>query len=364
MKRLSLFEADRLTLPEALDITAESLTAYFAGHPHVRVAFSGGKGSAATVTAIAHLIESGRAPRPQSLGLIYADTRMELPPLQAAAMAMLDVLRARGWQTQVVLPAMDKRFFVMMLGRGVPPSHSGFRWCTGALKVEPMAAAMRQERAALGQKLLLITGMRIGESEARDRRIAVSCGKNNGECGQGWYQETTPAEVADTLAPILHWRVCHVGDWLTFDAPAQGFPTLPIVRAYGATAGDSEPLEARTGCLVCPVASRDRVLERLIATDEWAYLAPLLRLRPLYDELALPKHRLRKSGERKANGDLSSRPMRLGPLTFKARRMALDRVLAIQEQVQLAAWSYGRPPVVLINGEEGHRIHELVNAET
>jgi len=260
LKALSLFEADRLTLTEALDITAGSLEVYFADHPDVRVAYSGGKDSTATVTVIDHIIRSGRVPRPRSLGVLYADTRMELPPLRAAASEMLAYLADHGWQTEVVLPPLDKRFYVMMFGRGVPPSHSGFRWCTGMLKVEPMAAAMRLERAKLDHKLLLVTGMRIGESEARDRRIALSCGSNKGECGQGWYQETTPAEVADTLAPLLHWRVCHVGDWLMFEAPSMGYPTQPVIDAYGAGIGDTEPLESRTGCLVCPVASRDQVL--------------------------------------------------------------------------------------------------------
>lgn len=364
MRTLSLFDAERLTLPEALDITAASLTTYIEGHPHVRVAFSGGKDSTATLTALAHLVDSGRVPRPASLGVLYADTRMELPPLQNAAMTMLALMRERGWQTQVVLPPMDKRFFVMMLGRGVPPSHSGFRWCTGVLKVDPMAAAMREERERQGSKLLLVTGMRIGESAARDRRIAVSCGSNSGECGQGWYQETTPAEVADVLAPILHWRVCHVGDWLLFEAPRLGFPTLPVLDAYGAGAGDTEPLEARTGCLVCPVASHDRVLERLVRQPAWSYLAPLLRLRSLYEDLASARHRLQKDGERRANGRLSARPMRLGPLTFEARRYALARVLAVQEEVNVGAAAMGQPAVVLIDADERARIDKLIAAET
>lgn len=364
MTRLSLFDADRLTLPEALDLTADSLRAYGERYSHWFCAFSGGKDSGSTVTAIAHLIETGRVPRPASLTALYSDTRLELPPLQASAFEILDHLRGRGWRTQVVQPEIDHRFFVKMFGVGVPPSHSGFRWCTGMLKVEPMALAMRAAREHHAEKVLLITGMRVGESAARDRRIALSCGKNGGECGQGWFQETTPAEVADTLAPILHWRVCHVGDWLTFDAPSLGFPTRPIVEAYGAGDGDTEPLEARTGCLVCPVANRDAVLERLVRQPAWAYLAPLLRLRPLYLELASARHRVRKQGERRADGQLTTRPMRLGPLTFEARRWALGEVLAIQEEVDTAARASGRPQVCLINAEELGRIEELIRAET
>ncbi len=364
MRAISLFEAERLTLPEAIDITAASLAAHFADHPHVRVAYSGGRDSTATVTVIAHLIASGRVQRPASIGVLYADTRLELPPLQAAAMQVLAQLRELGWSTEIVLPEIDRRFFVMMFGRGVPPSHSGFRWCTGMLKVEPMAAAMRRVREATGSKLLLMTGVRIGESEARDRRIALACGTNKGECGQGWYQETTPAEVADTLAPILHWRVCHVADWLLLEAPSFGFTTAPVAEAYGAGVGDTEPLEQRTGCLVCPVASRDQVLERLVKQPAWAYLAPLLRLRALYAELSQANHRLQKYGERRADGALTKRPMRLGPLLFDSRRYGLSVVLGIQDEVNRLARAGGRPEVLLINPEEEQRIHELIAAET
>lgn len=73
-------------------------------------------------------------------------------------------------------------------------------------------------RDAHGEKFLMLTGVRTGESVARDQRIEASCGKNGAECGQGWFQEATPDAVADTLAPILHWRVCHVWDWLMFQA--------------------------------------------------------------------------------------------------------------------------------------------------
>ena len=43
----------------------------------------------------------------------------------------------------------------------------------------------------------MLTGVRIGESAARDQRIALSCTKDGGECGQGWFQQTSSQAVAD-----------------------------------------------------------------------------------------------------------------------------------------------------------------------
>src|SRR3978361_1949575 len=102
---------------------------------------------------------------------------------------MLTELERRGVKTQVVLPEMDDRFYVYMFGRGVPPPSNTFRWCTSQLKIEPMAAALRTLRDETGEKFLMLTGVRVGESAARDQRIAVTCGKNGSECGQGWFQE-------------------------------------------------------------------------------------------------------------------------------------------------------------------------------
>ncbi|MCC7369672.1 MAG: phosphoadenosine phosphosulfate reductase family protein [Chloroflexi bacterium] len=359
MRNVSLFENERLTLADALDLTAISLQAYGATYRHWAVAYSGGKDSSATVTAVVHLIETGRVPKPETLSVLYADTRMELPPLQTAAMETLAALEQRGVRTQVVLPAMDDRFFVYVLGRGVPPPKNNFRWCTPQLKIEPMLGALQTLRHEVGEKILMITGVRVGESAARDQRIALSCGRDGAECGQGWFQQTTSEAVADTLAPILHWRVCHVWDWLTFDAPPLGFPTTTIAEVYGGD--EARELNARTGCIQCPLASRDTALEYLLGQASWAYLSPLKRLRPLYKELRQPKYRLRKDGsERRKDGTVPKNLMRLGPLTFDARRYALNIVLGIQTEINDAARAIGRPEVWLINAEEQERILALI----
>lgn len=358
MSRLqpTLFDGARMLLPDAVQLSIESLNAYGSLYDHWTVAFSGGKDSSATATLVAWLILTGRVTPPKSLTILMSDTRMELPPLFATAMRILEEMRVRGIRTQVVMPKMDDRFFVYMLGRGVPPPSNTFRWCTAQLKIEPMVAALKALRDQYGQKFLMLTGVRLGESAARDARIALSCGKNNSECGQGWFQEATPEAVADTLAPLLHWRLCHVWDWLTGLVPdgyEHGFSTKLIAAVYG----QDEDLEthARTGCVGCNLASRDFALEEIIKRPQWAGYSPLLGLRPLYAELKKPHMRLRKDGtETRKDGTLVANPCRMGPLTFEARRWALREVKAIQS----------RANVDLINAEEEARILELIDAQT
>jgi DNA sulfur modification protein DndC len=364
--------AVRLRLDEALDLTVTSLAAYGASHDHWGIAWSGGKDSSATLTVIVHLIEAGRVAAPKSLTVFYADTRMELLPLALAAQQMMERLTERGIKVMVVRAPLDKRFFVYILGRGVPPPNNNtLRWCTRQIKVEPMQDAVEAAIDATGGSMLMITGVRQGESAMRDRRIEMSCGKDGAECGQGWYQQVLPTAKGirgriATLAPILHWRVCHVWDWLTYHAPGAEFgawPTRIIADAYGGD--EAEEIAARTGCVGCPLASKDLALDMVIANPRWAYLAPLKGLKPIYRELREPQNRLRKEGrETLADGSFAKNPQRLGPITFAVRLSALDRILAIQAAVNAAALVLDRPPIDMLDAEEEARIRELITAET
>ena len=362
-QQTSMFDGQRLTLDDAIDLTRQSLIAYGLEYRHWAIAYSGGKDSSALLKAVRYLITRDLIPPPASLTVLYSDTRQEIPPLAFAAMQTLADLRAAGVDARVVLPKLDDRYFVYMLGRGVPPPNNNtLRWCTPQLKVEPMHAALRALRDERGEKFLMLTGVRVGESAARDQRIALSCGKNGAECGQGWFQETTPAAVADTLAPILHWRVCHVWDWLTFLEPDVLPTTRLVAEVYGGS--EAQELNARTGCIGCPLAEQDTALDYVISLPQWSYLAPLKRLKPLYRELRKFRHRKQKDGERNKDGNFSSHPSRKGPLTLAAREWALGVVLGIQAEINAAAEQIERPPIDLINAEEEARIRELIAART
>lgn len=373
MRTLSLFETERLTLPKSIELSVESLKHYGSLYKHWAIAFSGGKDSAATVTLVAHLIEEEKIPKPESLTILYADTRQELPPLHTSALNILEALKHRlqplfnegCFETRVVLPELDHRYFVYMLGRGVPPPSNTFRWCTPKLKVMSMERELEALRQARGEKFLMLTGVRIGESAARDQRIAVSCTKDGGECGQGWFQQSTSKAIADTLAPIVHWRVCHVWDWLLRADLELGFSTFEIAQVYGQDVSDGEePLNARTGCMGCPLVQRDAALDRVVAQPDWAYLAPLQRLRSLYGEIKKPQYRLRKHGEVNKNGALAAKQNRLGPLHMEARRWMFEQILGIQNEVNQEAVAQDRPEISLINEEELARIQELITANT
>lgn len=354
---------------EAVELTLASLRAYWGQHEHIAVAWSGGKDSTAALTLVVNLIEAGDLPRPKRLYVFYADTRQELLPIQASAMAIIERLRERDWiEVQIVCAPLDKRFWVYILGRGVPPPNNNtLRWCTRQIKVDPMTQALEAALDGIEGVALMITGVRQGESAVRDGRIAMSCGKDGAECGQGWYQKALPEAKGirgrlATLAPLLHWRVCIVWDWLKIYAPRPefgGWPTAILADAYGGD--DAVEKNARTGCLECPLASDDTAVQNIIALPAWSYLAPVREIRALHRWLREPAQRIRKPGaELLKSGALAANPQRMGPLTFEARLTALETLLAIQQRVNADAERLARPRLDLINAEEEARIRELI----
>lgn len=360
----TLFSGQGAIMPvgDCVSRTLANLIAVASAYDHWIIAYSGGKDSSTVVTLIITLIEMNLLPRPLSITVMYADTRAELPPLQAAARAMMARLREMGITVIEVCAPMDERFFVYMFGRGVPPPSNTFRWCTPQIKVEPMTVAIREHLAGLGGRALTLTGVRRGESKARDDRINLSCSRNGAECGQGWLQTDLPGELSDTFAPIDHWTLCMVWDWLKVFAPMPEFgawPTAMIADGYG---GDED---MRTGCVGCNLISHDGALASVLRLPGWDHLTPLLGLKRLYLELKKERHRKRQPGfQYRKDGTLQSNQQRMGPLTFEARLMGLDRVLGIQAEINASAARLGREGIVLIDTEEEHRIRELIALET
>lgn len=365
----------RMVHEEAVEQTLLSLRAYWFKHRHVAVCWSGGKDSTAVLTLILHFIEIGELPQPERLYVLYADTRQELPPIQASAELIMAKLRGINWIEVIVVRApIEKRFMPYILGRGVPPPNNNtLRWCTRQIKVEPMADAMATVLADLPGTLLTITGVREGESAIRDGRIRMSCSKDGAECGQGWYQEVLPNSPGirgrtATLAPLLHWGVCIVWDWLQVFAPQPEFgnwPTRILADAYGGD--DATEINARTGCTGCPLAAEDTALRVIVGMPGWEHLWPLLWLKPVYRWMRQPSQRLRKAGaERLKSGAIAKNPQRMGPLTLEARATALEWILNIQRTVCDGAVAAGYPDrgINLIDADEEALIRSLIAART
>lgn len=377
----SLFDSNGMTLKESKALALEGLREKRRHYDHWRIAYSGGKDSHALLSLVVDFIQSGLLTAPETLEVFYADTRMELPPLHLSAMSTLARCEQMGIKTRILLPKLDHRMFVYILGLGVPPPHNTFRWCTPKLKVNAMEELIRIQFCELNRlpvlskkaiataatmgdlagtkRILMLTGVRLGESAARDARIVASCSKTAGECGQGYYQNLqSPCHA--TFGPITHFRVCHVWD---VNMESERLPGQEVSTVYGMGADpNQEAPELRSDCFGCDLIQKDWALERAIELEGWGHLSPLRQLRPLKQRLKLPKNRLRKNGEVTKSGKLSAKQMRLGPIIPEVRVWAREQVIAIESEVNEMAAQTGRPIISLINPEEDARILELIAA--
>jgi DNA sulfur modification protein DndC len=359
----NLFGVKRIDFNEQIRLTCESINAYGQFHHHWAIAWSMGKDSTTLLTLLVQLMETGQIMRPKTLTVLRADTRLELPPLWIASEQIIEKLSTMKIEVRTVMAGLDKRFMVYILGFGVPPPSNTFRWCTGMIKIEPMEAALQDLYNETGEKILMLTGVRQGESAIRDGKIHMSCAKGDAECGQGWYQTGLDSDLCSTLAPLLHWRVCSVWDWLKIFAPSKTYgqwPTAILADAYGGD--EAEEIAARTGCIGCPLVEKEKSLTEVLKIAQWKFLTPLLELKPIYREMRLPKYRHRKSGgELKKDGTLGKNQQRLGPLTLESRLYFLDKILDIQNRINSGSQT---EKLFLINQEEESRIRELIANKT
>lgn len=362
--QLGIYDGIRITFDECVQMTVDSINRIEGMYDTWVLMWSGGKDSTTMVTIIIQLIATGQIKPPKHLKIFISDTRMELIPLWMNAVEIISQLRDRQFDVEIVMGDIDNRFWVYMLGYGVPPPSNTFRWCTPKLKIDPSTQRLERYMAELNgttdqtkwKKALLMTGVRIGESAARDARINISCSKDGSECGQGHYHHISKNWL-DRLAPVIHWRTCIIWDWLKLFAPMKkygGWQTAMLAEAYG----DGEDINTRTGCIGCNLASKDKALLAIIKLPQWAYLKPLLKIRDLYAWMKSPEQRLRKVGYQVTKaGKGAPNQNRMGPLTFDARKEGLYRLKTIIEEVNSEARRLGRPEIDILNQEEEKRIY-------
>jgi DNA sulfur modification protein DndC len=269
------------------------------------VMYSGGKDSTAALVLTLEALKDTDA----SVEVLYCDTQLEIPTLHQFAREFLRFLATQGVKTTVLTPSPEESFWVLVIGKGYPMPHNGFRWCTARLKVRPVERYMETVAEQESQGLV-VTGVRFGESDARDLRLKLSCSRG-GECGQGiWFDESSRLGLG-YFSPIVIWRECDVWDFLTFVAPKWGYPTAGLHAIY-------QGRETRFGCWTCSVVSQDRTMEKIVAVD--AQWRPLLELRNwLVAFTRNPENRVRRP-----NG-------MSGRLTMAARAEILRRVQTTEQ---------------------------------
>lgn len=304
------------------------------------IGFSGGKDS----TLLTHLvIETLLAVPPDErrrpVHLVCNDTLVESPVFHAFVEKMLarieENIGALHVPVQVVRthPLPEESFWVNLLGRGYPAPNRTFRWCTDRMKIRPTSRFIREQIDRNGEAILLL-GVRSAESATRAGSIARHAAKSVGRLsphsdhkGVWIFSPIKDLSTEEVWITLLQARAPWGGtyhDVVTLSKNALGGECPFVVSNEDAPGCGTN--SARFGCWTCTVVEKDSSIESLIAAGH-EHLWPLADFRK----------RLKVVSE---NPDYRSKVRRngqpgLGPLTYEARRMLLDELLALRNETTL-----------------------------
>jgi DNA sulfur modification protein DndC len=301
--------------------------------------YSGGKDSTSLVTWLEWLRRSGQVKIKQPR-LVLSDTGVEYPFLQEIAQKLMSRLQECGWECTEVRPRVEEKLYCQIFGRGLSPVHPGnrkfMRWCTRSTKVDPML----RFRYFLGSQILVLNGMRWGESKNRDGKLVASGCSAGGECGTN-LQGVVDGEKL--FSPIINWTTCYVVDWLMGAVDEISFSlcqdlfkiTQDLVTVYGVKRkiGLFGPPEIesslRYGCIGCPavgvgaLVKRTASLKKIGAVDSRA--DALTRIYGIWQEVYKSKNRLGKY--KKGTGKWM-----WGPIAMEARKQFFAEIMEVQRK--------------------------------
>ena len=318
IRQLSMPESRHRLDLKTLQATSALRHAVSKGENRWFITYSGGKDSTTVIMLALELAKKGVV-QPQQIDIVYADTMLEIPPLRENAIDFLRYVvqfskdHSLPVHCHVVQPNVDESFWFCLLGKGYPPPHQRFRWCTRRLKIQPARRLIDSTTRTSGT--CVITGVRFNESKNRDHQLRLAC-RRGGECGQGlWYFYSRGLGMS-YLAPIVDWTECDVWDYLIFSS--EGWPVEKLYRLYHS--GEN----LRFGCWMCTVVRQDRTMQKLTQRPELRHLTPLLKFRNWVVEVTSlstnPDSRILRNGCPRG-------------LTLRVRKRLFDRLMKLQTEV-------------------------------
>ena len=310
------------------------------------VGYSGGKDSTAVLQLVwMALRDIAPERRRKDVHVISTDTLVENPIVAAWVGKSLETMKASAEKEGLpihphrLVPKLNDRFWVNLVGRGYPAPRVKFRWCTDRLKINPSNAFIRNVVRESGETILVL-GSRRAESAVRARGFKE---KDEGRIRD---RLTPNAKLPNSLVftPVEDWSNDDVWLFLMQYENPWGYRNKDLLTMYQGASEDSEcPLvvddstpscgDSRFGCWVCTMVEQDRSMQAMIRNDEEKeWMLPLLELRnelDLKDDRHLRDFR-RMSGLVQIHRD---RPVH-GPYSQEARERWLRRILESEQLVR------------------------------
>lgn len=309
------------------------------------IGFSGGKDSTTLLQLIFYsLSKLPKEKLRKEVHVLSNDTLVENPAIVKYVDSQLQAIEDAGrkklfshapelFQVSKVVPKIEDRFWINLIGKGYPSPNRWFRWCTQRMKINPTNDYIVETVSKHGRAIIVL-GTRSAESSNRAKSIE----KHNLENLNGFKFRKHSLPNAWVFAPIADLSTNEIWTYLMQVPSYWSGDNKKLIALYknASESGNECPLvidtstpscgNSRFGCWVCTVVSRDKSMENLIDNgEEW--MEPLLDFRNTLAEYRDDEARRMKKSRN--NED------HLGPFEFSVRAELLEKLLYIEEQTGL-----------------------------
>jgi DNA sulfur modification protein DndC len=246
------------------------------------VGYSGGKDS----TTVLQLVWDAVASLPQhartkKIHVISTDTLVENPIVSKWVELSLKKINSKsialkmGIQAHQLVPKMQDRFWVNLIGKGYPAPRPKFRWCTSRLKINASTDFIRNVATERGEAILFL-GTRSEESNARAKVMAKHSGSTRELLSRN---SDARLDRVWIYPPIGDWSNDEVWEFLIENENPWGHSNIELFHLYKGATPDAEcPLvvdsstpscgDSRFGCFVCTMVEKDKSMMAMIQNDE------------------------------------------------------------------------------------------------
>lgn len=337
------------------------------------IGYSGGKDSTASLqliwNAIAALPDERRRFKP--IHVISTDTLVENPviamwvEISLRQMQIAAAAQKLPIQAHRLMPSLDNRFWVNLIGKGYPAPRAKFRWCTDRLKISASTKFI-QELSEVNGEAILVLGQRRGESAARDK--VMDNYKDSTRTRLSRNKDPKLSRVWVYL-PIETWSSDDVWEYIIENSNPWGIKNQDLFDMYRGATPDSEcPIvvdkstpscgDSRFGCYVCTMVTQDKSMAAMIQNDEdKAWMQPIMNFRDNFLAVQDREHR----DFRRLNGRFTIMRDQLvhGPYTQDRRKQLLLELLRAQCIAKRDGGSKGFGEIELISIEEIDEIRRI-----
>ncbi|AGF77228.1 putative sulfurtransferase DndC [Desulfocapsa sulfexigens DSM 10523] len=297
------------------------------------IGYSGGKDSTLLLQLVFEILSDDRVNNEKPIHIITSDTGVEPPNILTHVKENLANIQTFIDKQNLpinihqVVPSLDNKFWVNLIGRGYPSPTRWFRWCTSKMKIKPTKGIIEQLVEQHGSTILLL-GTRKDESQARKRSI---------EKREYSTRRLNPHhEIKNTLvlAPISDWTTDEVWEYLFNELPPWGGNHDVLFDLYKQANSGECPLVvdlntpscggSRFGCWTCTVVKTDKSMESFIEQGA-VWMQPLNNFRNWIKEIREDEHR---RNHYRRTGELGN-----GPFNSTTRQEILENLLDTESKL-------------------------------